>query len=103
MIDTKGFFQRLSMGRGAEFDFGEEPTEAEIRETVRELKAEGLCGRRIVEQRLGPYFIASDTYGERELDLLEGIVAEEYEGTDLCVEGRSKECSRFRGGCKGNQ
>ncbi|MCQ4332519.1 hypothetical protein KM295_03255 [Natronomonas sp. F2-12] len=103
MIDTKGLFEQLSTGRGADFDFGDEPTEAELREAVRKLKAEGLCGRRIVEQRLGPYFIANDTYGERELEILETVVAEEYAGTDLCVEGRSKECSRLRGGCKGSQ
>jgi len=103
MIDTKGFFERLSADSGADYDFGAEPTEAEIREAVRELKAEGICGRRVYEQRLGPYFISSDIHGQRELDLLEDIVDEEYEGVDVCVRTRSSECSRLRGGCKGSR
>ncbi len=103
MIDLRALFDRLSADRGADFEFGEEPSESEIREVVRKLKTEGLCGRRIVEQRVGPYFIASDTYGDRELEILERVVAEEYEGTDLCVEGRSSECSRLRGGCRGQR
>ena len=101
MVDAKAFFDRLSIGRGTDFDLSDEPTEAELRQVVRALKSEGLCGRRIYEQRLGPYFIASDVYGDRELDLLEKIVAEEYKGTDFCVETRRSECSRLRGGCKG--
>lgn len=103
MIDTKSFFERLSEGRGADFEFGDEPTESEIRAVVRELKGQGLCGRRIYEQRLGPYFIANDAYGDRELEILERVVAEEYAGTSLCVETRSSECSRLRGGCKGTR
>jgi hypothetical protein len=103
MIDTKRFLDRLSSDRGADFEFGADPTRAEIREVVRSLKAEGLCGRRIAEQRLGPYFIASDRYGERELDLLEEVVDEEYADLDMCVRTRSAECSRLRGGCKGSR
>lgn len=103
MIDTERFFERLSTGRGADFDFGPEPTKADIREAVDALKSEGLCGRRIYEQRLGPFFIANDAYGDRELELLETVVEEAYEGMDLCIETRSSECSRLRGGCKGSR
>lgn len=103
MIDTKGFFERLTIDRGADFDFGDDPSKADIRGVVRELKAEGLCGRRIGEQRLGPYFIASDRHGQRELDLLETVIGEEYADLDVCVRTRSSECSRLRGGCKGRQ
>lgn len=103
MIDTTGLFERLSLDRGANFEFDDEPTPADIRAVVRELKAEGLCGRRIGEQRLGPYFIASERHGQRELDLLEAVIDEEYEGLNVCVRTRSSECSRLRGGCKGQK
>lgn len=81
----------------------EQPTKDELREVVCEYKREGLCGRRIAEQRLGPYFLASDVHGQRELDLLEEVVDEEFEGTNLCVRDRHRECSRLRGGCKGRR
>ena len=103
MIDTKGFFERLSEDRGANYEFGENPTRSEIREAVLELKAQGLCGRRVGEQRLGPYFLASDRHGQRELDLLEAVIDEEYADLDVCVRTRSSECSRLRGGCKGSR
>lgn len=80
--------------------FDPDPSEQSIRQTVRRLKGSGLCGRRIGEQRLGPYFIASPDHGDRELRLLESIIAEEYEGSSLCVERRQSECSRLRGGCR---
>ena len=101
MIDTKRLLERLSSERGADFDFEPSPSESAIREVVRSLQAEGLCGRRVVEQRLGPYFLASDQHGQRELDLLEEIVEEEYADVDVCVRTRSSECSRLRGGCQG--
>ena len=100
MIDAQRVTEWLSSSRGQDVDLGENPTRAELREVVLQYKKDGLCGRRIAEQRLGPYFIASPTYGQRELDLLEEILAEEYEGTDFCVRGRHSECSRLRGGCK---
>lgn len=103
MIDTKRLFERLSVDRGANFEFGDDPSEAEIREVVRAFKAQGLCGRRVGEQRLGPYFIASDRHGQRELDLLEAVIDEEYADLDVCVRTRSSECSRLRGGCKGSR
>lgn len=80
--------------------FGPAPTEEAIRRAVRRLKRQGLCGRRIGEQRLGPYFIASPEHGERELALLEDVLADEYEGSSLCLETRQSECSRLRGGCR---
>ena len=103
MIDTKRLFERLSSDRGADFEFGNEPSKAEIREAVRALKAQGLCGRRVAEQRLGPYFLASDRHGQRELDLLDAVIDEEYADLDVCIRTRSSECSRLRGGCKGSR
>jgi hypothetical protein len=103
MIDTERVFERLSEGRGSEIDLGPEPTKAEIRDVVNAYKADGLCGRRIAEQRLVPYFMANDGYGQRELSVLEDVLAEEYEGTDLCLRTRRSECSRLRGGCKGSR
>lgn len=84
-------------------ELGPNPTKEEIRSIVSELKSEGLCGRRVAEHRLGPYFIASDEHGQREIELLDEVLDEEYAGTDLCIESRKSECSRFRGGCKGQQ
>ena len=101
MIDIKQFADRLSVGTGAAFSFGEDPTREEIRTAVRELKGEGLCGRRIAEQRLGPYFLGDPRHGDRELALLEEVVQEEFERSDLCIKSRSEECSRLRGGCNG--
>ncbi|SDQ33831.1 hypothetical protein [Natronobacterium texcoconense] len=92
MLDTEHVLDRLSEGRGSEIDLGPEPTKAEIREVVEQFKAEGLCGRRVAEQRFGPYLIASDGYGQRELDLLEEVLEAEYEGTDLCLKTRRSEC-----------
>lgn len=103
MIDTGRLVRRLSEDRGATIDLPPEPTAAELRALVRQYKSEGLCGRRIAEQRLGPYLLASDVHGQREIDLLDEILAEEYAGTGLCLETRQSECSRFRGGCKGSQ
>lgn len=103
MIDTSRLVSRLSEGRGSDVDMPPNPSKEEIRSIVQQLKSEGLCGRRIAEQRLGPYFIASDVHGQREIELLDEVIREEYAGTDLCIETRSSECSRFRGGCKGNK
>ncbi|WP_254767547.1 hypothetical protein [Salinilacihabitans rarus] len=103
MIDTGQVFERLSDGRGSGIDIGPEPTKAELRDVVRRLKAEGLCSRRVGEHRLVPYFVATEGYGQREIDLLEEVLAEEYEGTDRCLRTRRSECSRLRGGCKGSR
>lgn len=102
MLDTDRLVDIFSGSSDSKVVFGPEPTREEIREAVLALKSEGLCGRRVGEQRLGPYFIASPTHGQREIDMLEEILDEEYEGTDLCIRTRQSECSRFRGGCKGN-
>lgn len=103
MFDTGRLADRLSEGRDSGADIRPEPTKEDLRAVVRRLKSEGLCGRRIAEHRLGPYFIASDVHGQREIELLDEVIAEEYERTDLCIETRSAECSRLRGGCKGQQ
>lgn len=84
-------------------DIDPEPTKADLRAVVEDLQAEGLCGRRIAEHRLGPYFITSPAHGQREIDLLDEVIEEVYAETDLCVETRQSECSRLRGGCKGQQ
>ena len=103
MVDTGRLAEKLAAGRRPVGDFEPEPTKAELRAVVQQLKSDGLCGRRIAEQRLGPTFIASDVHGQREIDLLDEVIEEEYEGTDLCVETRASECSRLRGGCKGQR
>lgn len=103
MLDTDHLVDTLSTGSDPTFEFSSDPTQEEIREVVRELKQQGLCGRRIGEHQLGPYFIASPDHGQREIDILEEILAEEYNGSDLCLQTRQSECSRLRGGCKGNQ
>lgn len=100
MIDTVRIVGRLSEGR-SEVEVGPNPSKSELRTLVQQFKAQGLCGRRIAEQRLGPYFIASDVHGQREIELLDEVLDEEYENTELCVETRRSECSRLRGGCKG--
>lgn len=101
MIDTSRLAERLAAGRQPVAELPPEPTKEELRTIVQQLKAEGLCGRRIAEHRLGPYFIASDVHGQREIELLDEVITEEYADTDLCIETRSSECSRLRGGCKG--
>lgn len=103
MLNTGPLADRLAAGRRPATELGPEPTKEELRAVVRQLKSEGLCGRRIAEHRLGPYFIASDVHGQREIELLDEVLEEEYAGTDLCIETRESECSRLRGGCKGQQ
>lgn len=103
MVDARRAIERLSPDRTVLAQLGEEPTKDEIRAVVRKFKDEGLCGRRIAEQRLGPQFIASDIYGQREIELLDEILDEEYADVDLCVRDRRDECSRLRGGCKGTE
>ncbi|MFC7058448.1 hypothetical protein [Halovenus salina] len=95
MIDT--------LRSDSEIDIDPEPTKADLRAVVDQLQSEGLCGRRIAEHRLGPYFITSPVHGQREIDLLDEVIEEVYAETDLCVETRQSECSRLRGGCKGEQ
>jgi hypothetical protein len=101
MIDSVA--DKLSEGRSSTEEIQPEPTKEDLRAVVQRLKSEGLCGRRVAEHRLGPYFIASDVHGQREIELLDEVIEEEYDGTDLCIETRSSECSRLRGGCKGQQ
>lgn len=101
MVDTRRLFSDLS--RDEITTLGETPSKEEIRTLVRTLKAEGLCGRRIAEQRLGPALIASDDHGQREIELLDEVLEEEYADLDLCVRDRRSECSRLRGGCKGDR
>ncbi|MFT4885605.1 MAG: hypothetical protein ACI8U4_003131 [Natronomonas sp.] len=105
MIDTRQLITRISNGPSpsSDLELPPNPSKEELQSLVQELKSEGLCGRRIAEQRLGPYFIASDIHGQREIELLDEILDEEYAGTDLCIETRQSECSRFRGGCKGSR
>lgn len=103
MIDTDRITSRLSGSRGSDLELPPDPSREDLRTVVQRLKSQGLCGRRIAEQRLGPYFIASDAHGQREIELLDGVLEEEYAGTDLCLETRKSECSRFRGGCKGSK
>lgn len=100
MIEPGRIVTGLSQGRVVETDFVEEPTREDIREEVLRFKRRGLCGRRIAEQYLVPYFIANSDYGDREINILDDVLAEEYRDLDLCVDERSPECSRFRGGCK---
>ena len=101
MLDT--LTNPLSDNRDTDNELGPEPTKEEIRTVVQQLKAEELCGRRIAEHRLGPYFIASDSHGQREIELLDEVLEEEYENSDLCVRTRQSDCSRLRGGCKGSE
>lgn len=103
MLDTGRLIERLSDGRGSGIELGPEPTKEEIRDVVKQFKADGLCGRRVGENRLVPHFLASDDYGQREISVLEEVLAEEYEGSDRCVRTRRSECSRLRGGCKGSR
>lgn len=100
MMDTKRILSELPSRQFSGADLGAEPTRADIRKEVQRLKKEGLCGRRIGQQHLGPYFVANGRYGQREIDLLEDVLEEEYAATDLCVRKRGSECSRLRGGCK---
>lgn len=100
MIDTSRFTDSLA---DSTFDIDPDPTRDELRAIVQELKSEGLCGRRIAEHRLGPYFITSPLHGQREIELLDEVIEEEYTETDLCIGTRQSECSRFRGGCKGQR
>lgn len=100
MIDTSRFTDSLD---DSSFDIGPNPTKEDLRTIVTELKAEGLCGRRIAEHRLGPYFITSPIHGQDEIELLDEVIEEEYADTGLCIETRQSECSRFRGGCKGER
>lgn len=80
-----------------------EPTKEEIREIVTQFRDEGLCGRRVAEDYLVPSFVASAQYGQREIDLLEDVLPEVYEDTDLCIRNRSSKCKRWRGGCQNSR
>jgi hypothetical protein len=103
MVNAPRLITRLSESSSSNLDVPSDPSKKELRVIVRRLKSEGLCGRRIAEQRLGPYFIASDVHSQREIELLDEVLDEEYETSDLCIETRRSECSRLRGGCKGSR
>ncbi len=79
-----------------------EPSEEDFREVIEGYKGK-LCGRRIAEEILVPYLIASPDHGDDDVQTLEKVLKQEFEGSDLCVETRSSECSRLRGGCKGER
>lgn len=100
MLDTLDF---TSQFRNADIDIPRDPTREELRTVVEAFKSEGLCGRRVAEHQLGPYFISSPFHGQREIELLDEVIEEAYADTGLCIETRQSECSRFRGGCKGEQ
>jgi hypothetical protein len=91
---------RLSAERGSDIDLGPNPTDEDIRTLVEQFKADGLCGRRIAEHRLGPYFLASDEHGQREIELLDEVLEDVYADSELCIRTRQSGCSRLRGGCK---
>lgn len=100
MTPVRTLRDRLVEERRPQVSLDSQPTKAEVREAVLGYKEQGLCGRRVAEEHLGPYFIASDVHGERELELLEEILEEEYGNTNLCIRERQSECSRLRGGCR---
>ncbi len=103
MIDTKKLFAALPTRSTHTISLDQNTSKEDLREVVRELKAEGLCGRRIAEEQLGPYFIAHDSFGQTEIELLDEVIEEEYAGTEFCTSTRQSECSRLRGGCKGSR
>ena len=82
---------------------GTEPTKQELREVVVHFQREGLCGRRVAEEYLVPFFVASASHGQPEIDILEDILFEVYEDSDMCIQTRSTQCSRLRGGCQQKQ
>lgn len=79
---------------------GEEPTRDELDRLVREYRDRGLCGRRVAEEYLVPFFVASNRHGQREIDLLEEVLEAVYRDSDQCVRTRSPSCKRWRGGCQ---
>jgi len=81
----------------------ENPSKEDVRAAVEQFKQRGICGRRVGEQHIGPYLMASPEHGRREFDLLEAVLEDVYGNTDFCIRDRSSECSRFRGGCKGDR
>lgn len=102
MVETGELFRQLPKGK--QFcELETRPSKNELRTLVKRLQSEGLCGRRIAEEFLTPYFIASDRHSQREIDLLENVLDEEYQGTNRCVRTRQSKCSRLRGGCQGTQ
>ncbi len=86
--------------KSREIELPPELSKEDLRKTVVELKDE-LCGRRIAEEVVVPYLIASPDHGDGDIQALEKVLKEEFEGSDLCVETRAPECSRLRGGCRG--
>lgn len=103
MIDTDRLFGQIPNKRTLRFELEPNPTKEDVRTVVQQFKSEGICGRRIAEDHLGPYFIASSAHGQREIELLDDVLDEEYADTDFCIQKRRSECSRLRGGCKGSR
>lgn len=103
MSRTDRYPDGLSDTTRSNVELGPRPTKEELRTIVQQFKTDGLCGRRIAEEQLGPYFISSVEHGQREIELLDEVLEEEYEGTDFCIQTRQSECSRLRGGCKGSR
>ena len=63
MIDTSHVIEQLSAGRGSAIDLEPEPNTGEIRDIETRFNAVGLCGRRVGEGHLVPYFLANDGFG----------------------------------------
>lgn len=57
---------------------GKNPTKEDIRDEMLRLRDEGKDANEIGQQ-LGPYFMASSEHGEKELEMLEEVLTEEFE------------------------
>lgn len=97
--DTGGQFPDAISGVG----IPKNPSNEEMQAAVRQFKRQGICGRRVVEQHLGPSLLASPDHGPEALELLETVVQDEYANTEFCIRERGSECSWLRGGCKGDR
>ena len=97
--DTGGPFTDAISGVG----LPKNPTAEEMQAAVQQFKRQGICGRRVVEQHLGPSLLASPDHGSETLELLETVVQDEYGNTEFCIRERGSECSWLRGGCKGDR
>lgn len=103
MINVKKLFSELPSRGTKSIELDENPSKKELREVVIDLKGEGLCGRRIAEDHLGPYFLAHNSFGQPDIERLDEVIDEVYADTEFCTQTRQSECSRLRGGCKGSR
>jgi len=103
MLDPRKLLTELPHRNIRWVDLDSEPTKEELRDLVSDLKAQGLCGRRIAEEYLGPYFIAHNSFGQSDIERLDEVIDEVYADTEFCTRTRQSECSRLRGGCKGSR